>query len=106
VSNRADATPSTSHIQLESFKDNELQELKRMYDGGQVSDVEYWQKLGQITERAAGQPTAAHVATSATTMNETYKMENKLSELKKLRDEGLITEADYEQKKTQILSQL
>ncbi len=54
-------------------------------------------------------PTRAATTRAATSFDmsaETYDMEIELSKLKKLRDEGLITEKDYEQKKLEILSRL
>ncbi|HTP11240.1 MAG TPA: SHOCT domain-containing protein [Anaerolineae bacterium] len=98
VANRADATSPTPHSQLESFKSNELQELMRMYAAGQFSDIEYWQKLNKMTEHTVGQPTAENSA-------EVPEVEE-LRKLKSLRDEGLITQQDYDQKKTEILSRM
>jgi hypothetical protein len=98
VASRANTTSPTSHAQLESFKSNELQELMRMYAAGQFSDTEYWQKLNKITGHTAGQPTAVNSA-------EIPEVEE-LRKLKSLLDEGLITQEDYDQKKTKILSRM
>jgi hypothetical protein len=92
---------SVPHFQFSNLENIELQELKRMYDAGQLSDVEYWRKLNQILERTANQSTA-----SVGTSDKTSEIENDLAQLKELRDEDLITEQDYVQKKTEILSRL
>jgi|GEM_PF-1671752 hypothetical protein len=106
VVGRGATTSSAPYTQSASSEDAELQELKRMFDEGQLTNVEYWQKLSKITDHSVGQAKATLAGTSSTRANETYDMENKLAELKKLRDQGLITETDYEQKKTEILSRL
>jgi hypothetical protein len=111
ASSRADAMPMEMPqvppaTQSGSIDNIELQELKRMLDEGQLSNVEYWRKLDKITERSASQAKAALAATSSDMSAETNKMEIELAQLKKLRDEGLITQQDYDQKKAEILGRM
>ena len=99
-------TPSASYASSGSSQDIELQELKRMLDEGQLTNVEYWQKLGKITDNSVSQAKAALAATSSDRPAKANNMERELAQLKNLLDKGLITDQDYEQKKAQILSQL
>jgi hypothetical protein len=90
--------PPAPHFQFESLESIELQELKRLYDEGQLSDVEYWRKLNKIIEHTAGQPSAQTSAADP--------IVEELRKLKRMLNEGLITEEDYEQKKAAILSRM
>ncbi len=99
----------------------ELHELTRMYKEGKFSEREYQRKRRKILDRMANQTPAEssaaadtlamqtmtpYAATSTAGSASTSEIESKLSALKKLRDEGLITEQDYEQKKLEILSRM
>ena len=121
VTERAAVDASNSYTSVDlppgayvtSLDKYELQELTRQYKEGQFSDKEYQRKrkaiLDRVSNRVNTETTTTYAAPSraATSANaSTYEMESKLTELKKLRDEGLITETDYEQKKLEILSRM
>ena len=92
VAKRADATSPTSHAQLESFNNNELQELMRKYAAGQVTDVEYWQNLSQIHDRTA---------------NPSGNLGDYVQqELTRQYEAGSISKEEYERKKAKLASRL
>ncbi len=124
VADRAAVDESNSYTSVDvpagayvtSLDKYELQELTRQYKAGQFSEKEYQRKRKAILDQVAGRVTPEttsganmtprHATVSAGTSNKTYEIENDLAQLKKLRDEGLITEQDYEQKKLEILSRM
>ena len=85
-------------LQFDNSENAELQELMRMQEEGQLSVAEYWRKLDKIHDRIASQP-------AAETSSDVPESEE-LRKLKRLLNEDLITEQDYDQKKAEILSRL
>ncbi len=116
VSNSYTSVDLPAGAHATSFDTYELRELTRQYKEGQFSEKEYQRKRKAILDQVAGRitiektfganTTTRHAPASAETSNKTHEIENDLAQLKKLLDESLITEQDYQQKKLEILSRM
>ncbi len=93
------ATPSGN------LGDHMQQELTRQREAGLISEQEYERKKAKVAKQFHFNESAP-IAQPAAITSPDAQAADELRRLKKLLDEGLITQQDYDQKKAEILSRM
>jgi hypothetical protein len=111
VAGRITATPSLEMpqvppaIQSGTLGDYMQQVLTQQYESGVISEQEYERKKAKLAKQFHFSKSAPTSHLEAATSPDAQAADE-LRKLKKLLDEGLITQQDYDQKKAEILSRM
>ncbi len=92
-------------IQSGNLGDYMQQELTRQREAGLISEQEYERKKAKVAKQFHFSESAP-IAQPAAITSPDAQADDELRRLKKLLDEGLITQQDYDQKKAEILSRM